>query len=54
MSAIAGFLSIESGTINLNDVQISGLEPRDVPCALLFQDNNLFPNLCVFDNVASE
>ena len=52
LSAIAGFLSIESGTIHLNDVQISGLEPRDVPCTLLFQDNNLFPNLCVFDNVA--
>ena len=52
LSAIAGFVKIESGVINLNKTQISGLSPNQVPCTLLFQDNNLFPHLDVFDNVA--
>ena len=52
LAAIAGFVRIESGVINLNKAQISGLSPNQVPCTLLFQDNNLFPHLNVFDNVA--
>jgi thiamine transport system ATP-binding protein len=51
LSTIAGFINVDSGSVFLNDLQISKLLPSEVPCTLLFQDNNLFPHLNVFNNV---
>lgn len=52
LSSIAGFIEAKSGVISLNRSQILGLPPDQVPCTLLFQHNNLFPHLNVFNNVA--
>lgn len=51
LSVIAGFTKPYSGRLSWSGSEISGLEPRDRPMSILFQDNNLFPHLSAFENV---
>ncbi len=51
LSAIAGFVTPQSGQVLWHDRVISGLAPGKRPVSILFQDNNLFPHLTAFENV---
>ncbi|MCB8840729.1 thiamine ABC transporter ATP-binding protein [Aurantimonas sp. VKM B-3413] len=48
----AGFAEPESGTIRIAGADMEGVAPAERPLSLVFQDNNLFPHLDVFRNVA--
>jgi thiamine transport system ATP-binding protein len=52
LHAIAGFEPITSGRVLFAGRDLASLPPVDRPCAILFQDHNLFPHLSAFDNVA--
>ena len=50
--AIAGFISLESGKILFGERNLTNAAPAERPVTLLFQENNLFPHLTVFQNTA--
>lgn len=50
--AIAGFADASSGEILVGDDAITNTPPAKRPVTLLFQENNLFPHLTVFQNTA--
>lgn len=52
LNLIAGFLKPISGKVLVNDRDISQLEISQRPVTTVFQENNLFPHLDVFTNVA--
>ena len=52
LNLISGFASISSGTIMWNGEEISHLPPAKRSVSILFQDNNLFPHLSVWRNLA--
>ncbi|MEB8434126.1 ATP-binding cassette domain-containing protein [Cocleimonas sp. KMM 6892] len=52
LNLIAGFNSPSSGSIIVDDVDITPLKIHQRPVTTVFQDNNLFPHLDVFTNVA--
>lgn len=52
LNLISGFASISSGTIMWNGEEISNLPPAKRSVSILFQDNNLFPHLSVWRNLA--
>jgi thiamine transport system ATP-binding protein len=52
LSVIAGFQPLESGEITWVSQPIGGLAPAQRPMTILFQDNNLFPHLTAFQNIA--
>ena len=52
LNLISGFASISSGTIIWNGEEISNLPPAKRSVSILFQDNNLFPHLSVWRNLA--
>ena len=52
LNLIAGFIKPSSGKVLVNDVDISQLEISQRPVTTVFQENNLFPHLDVFTNVA--
>ena len=52
LGAVAGFVSVASGRILWDGRQITGVSPSSRPISVLFQDNNLFPHLSAFQNVA--
>ncbi len=49
---IAGLELPDSGIINLNGTDVSGIAPHKRGVGLMFQDLSLFPHLNVFDNIA--
>ena len=51
LAALGGFLPLECGQIFWNETDITHNRPGARPMAMLFQDNNLFPHLSVFQNV---
>ncbi|MCO6524452.1 MAG: thiamine ABC transporter ATP-binding protein ThiQ [Candidatus Schmidhempelia sp.] len=51
LNLIAGFILPESGKITLNDIDATRLPPNKRPVAMLFQDNNLFTHLTVYQNM---
>ncbi len=51
LAALAGFLPVR-GHIRWQGQEISGLSPAERPGSVIFQDNNLFPHLTAFQNVA--
>ena len=51
LEAMAGFLPLTSGSIEIAGAEVSSLPPSGRPLTLLFQDNNLFPHLSVAQNV---
>lgn len=52
LNLISGFASISSGTIIWNGQEISNVPPAKRSVSILFQDNNLFPHLSVWRNLA--
>ena len=52
LNLIAGFIKPSSGQILINDKDISQLDIPLRPVTTVFQENNLFPHLDVFTNVA--
>ena len=52
LNLISGLASISSGTIIWNGQEISNLPPAKRSVSILFQDNNLFPHLSVWRNLA--
>ncbi len=49
---IAGLEEISEGTIEIDDVVVNDLEPRDRDIAMVFQNYALYPHLTVFENMA--
>lgn len=52
LSVIAGFLAPISGRVTWDGQDLTRLPPGARPVSVIFQDNNLFPHLSVFQNVA--
>lgn len=52
LNVIAGFFPAAGGRVLWNGAPIDGLVPGDRPVSIVFQDNNLFPHLSAFGNVA--
>ncbi|MCL4111206.1 UNVERIFIED_CONTAM: hypothetical protein GTU68_043119 [Idotea baltica] len=52
LNLVAGFIKPCSGQVLVNDVDISHLEISQRPVTTVFQENNLFPHLDVFTNIA--
>lgn len=52
ISLIGGFLQPTSGRIYVGNQDITDLAPSQRPLTILFQENNLFSHLNVFDNIA--
>lgn len=51
LSAVAGFLAPTKGEVLWEGSDMAPLRPGARPMSILFQDNNLFPHLTVFQNV---
>jgi len=51
LSLIAGFDRPTSGRVLFDGVDLTASRPAERPVTLLFQDHNLFPHLCIADNV---
>ena len=52
LNILSGFTEISNGSIVWNKREISGLPPSKRNISILFQDNNLFPHLTVWRNLA--
>jgi len=52
LAALAGFLPVNSGRILWPGGEMGAKDPAARPVSIVFQDNNLFPHLSVFENVA--
>lgn len=52
LNLIAGFIQPTSGHVLVDEDNITGLEIAKRPVTTVFQENNLFPHLDVFTNVA--
>lgn len=52
LMALAGFILPSSGRIVFGQSDMTKTAPANRPVSVLFQDNNLFPHLSVFKNVA--
>ncbi len=52
LSAIAGFIRPSAGRVLWQGEDLGPLLPGERPATVIFQDNNLFPHLSAFSNVA--
>lgn len=52
LAALGGFLPVATPSILWKGEDITALSPAKRPSAMVFQDNNLFPHLSLFRNVA--
>jgi thiamine transport system ATP-binding protein len=52
LNVIAGFVAPAAGRVLWDGADITGTPPGDRPLSVIFQDNNLFPHLTAFENVA--
>jgi len=52
LSLIAGFICQDSGQIFLDGQNANSMHPSQRPIAMLFQENNLFTHLTVYQNMA--
>src|SRR6056300_1621618 len=52
LSVLAGFDHPQQGRILWQGTDITKLPPSQRPVAMLFQDNNLFPHLTIYRNIA--
>jgi thiamine transport system ATP-binding protein len=52
LSLIAGFEEPRRGSIQINGRAIDHLDPASRPVTMMFQENNLFNHLSLYDNVA--
>lgn len=51
LGAIAGFVPLAGGELRWDGRRIDGLRPGARPLSILFQDQNLFPHLTLWQNV---
>lgn len=52
LNVIAGFVTPASGRVLWQGNEITGKDPGTRPVSMVFQDNNLFPHMTAFQNVA--
>ncbi|MCC5957266.1 MAG: ATP-binding cassette domain-containing protein [Natronohydrobacter sp.] len=52
LGAVAGFVPVSGGRVLWQGFDITQASPSGRPVSILFQDNNLFPHLSAFENVA--
>jgi len=52
LNVIAGFVTPTSGRVLWQGHEITGKDPGARPVSIVFQDNNLFPHMTAFQNVA--
>ncbi|MBX2818837.1 MAG: ABC transporter ATP-binding protein [Rhodothermaceae bacterium] len=52
LRSIAGFETIDSGSISINKEEITHLSPQQRPTAMVFQNYALFPTMTVEENVS--
>jgi thiamine transport system ATP-binding protein len=52
LNVIAGFFAATEGRVLWKGAPIDDLPPGERPVSIVFQDNNLFPHLTAFQNVA--
>lgn len=52
LNVIAGFFAAAEGRVLWDGAAIDRLPPGERPVSIVFQDNNLFPHLTAFENVA--
>ncbi len=52
LSLVAGFITPDSGSINLENKDISKVKPEDRFMGVVFQSYALFPHLTIFENVS--
>lgn len=52
LSLVAGFITPDSGTIELEGNDISNVKPEDRFMGVVFQSYALFPHLTIFDNIS--
>lgn len=52
LGAVAGFVPVSGGRVLWQGSDITRASPSARPVSILFQDNNLFPHLTAFQNVA--
>ena len=52
LRTIAGFETVDSGSIHIQDKDITHLSPQQRPTAMVFQNYALFPTMTVEENVA--
>jgi thiamine transport system ATP-binding protein len=52
LNVIAGFFAAAEGRVLWNGAPLDNLAPGERPVSIVFQDNNLFPHLTAFQNVA--
>lgn len=52
LNTIAGFLAPTTGRILWRGEEITATVPAERPISMIFQDNNLFPHLSAYQNVA--
>jgi len=49
---VAGLETVTSGTVKINDRDVTALEPKDRNIAMVFQNYALYPHLTVLENIA--
>lgn len=52
LETIIGFYSPDEGSIKLNGKTINNVQPEDRGIGIVYQDNILFPNMDVYENIA--
>ena len=52
METVAGLTVPTNGTVNINDIEVTKLPPKDRGFAMVFQNIALFPHMDVFDNIS--
>jgi putrescine transport system ATP-binding protein len=52
MRLVAGFETLDAGTVEIDGRDVSGAPPHRRPVNLMFQSYALFPHLSVFENIA--
>ena len=52
LNLIAGFVTPDAGALLVNNMDMSDYPASKRPVSSLFQENNLFPHLSVYQNIA--
>jgi len=52
METVAGLTVPTNGTVNINDIDVTKLPPKDRGIAMVFQNIALFPHMDVYDNIS--